>query len=140
MTPEQEAVYALDYGSRRESLSPLGQQAYDRLQEQRMRGEPDPLVSRADAEAASRAVMKDARQALAEGRRVFLCRVPAMYDQPIAFGTAGLPGPSSVIESIENLGWHLDQMSWVPHSGRRAEGYFLFRRDVRVTFDGPSGG
>jgi hypothetical protein len=92
-------------------------------------------LSLADAEAASRAVIQDARRALAEGRRVFLCRIPAMYDQPIAVGTAGLRGPSSVIESIENLGWRLDQMSWVPHAGRRAEGYFLFRR-----YDGPSGG
>jgi hypothetical protein len=142
MTPEQEAAYALDYGSRRESLSPLGQQAYDRLAEQRRRGEPDPPASLADAEAAARVVMKDARQALADGRRVFLCRIPAMYDQPIALGTAGLPGPSSVIESLENLGWRLDQMSWVPHPGRRAEGYFLFRRvpQVTVTVGGASGG
>jgi hypothetical protein len=64
---------------------------------------------------------------LAERRRVFLCRVPAMYDQPMAVGTAGLPGPSWVIESLENLGWRLDMMSWVPRAGFRAEGYFLFR-------------
>jgi hypothetical protein len=106
-----------------------------RLLEQRRRGELDAPLSLADAEAASRAVIHDARGALAEGRRVFLCRIPAMYDQPIAVGTAGLRGPSSVIESIENLGWRLDQMSWVPHAGRRAEGYFLFRRH-----DGPLGG
>lgn len=63
-------------------------------------------------------------------------RIPAMYDQKIAVGTAGLRGPSSVIESIENLGWRLDQMSWVSRAGQRAEGYhFLFRH-----YDGPSGG
>jgi hypothetical protein len=35
-----------------------------------------------------------------------------------------------VIEAIENLGWRLDQMSWVPRptSRYRAEGIFLFRR------------
>jgi hypothetical protein len=140
MTPEQEASYALSYGSERGSLSPAGQQAYDRLVERRGRGEPDPPVSVADAEAAARAVMQDARQALAQGRRVFLCRIPAMHDQVVAVGTAGLPGPSSVIESIENLGWRLDQMSWVPQAGRRPEGYFLFRRDMRVTVDGSLGG
>jgi hypothetical protein len=76
--------------------------------------------------------MQDAKRALAEGRRVFLCRVPAMYDQAIAVGTAGLSGPSSVIESLENLGWRLDLMSWVPRAGFRAEGYFLFRRDTEA--------
>jgi hypothetical protein len=109
-------------------LTPAAQEAYDRLLEQRRRGEPDAPFSPAGAEAASRAVMQDARGALAEGRRVFLCRIPAMYDQPIAVGTAGLRGPSSVSESLENLGWRLDQMSWVPRDGRRAEGYFLSRR------------
>jgi hypothetical protein len=61
---------------------------------------------------------------------VFLCRVPMMYDRMVAVGTAGLPGPSSVIEAIENPGWRLDQMSWVPRpaSRYRAEGIFLFRR------------
>jgi hypothetical protein len=140
MTPEQEASYALNYGSERKSLSPAGQEAYDRLLERRGRGEPDPPVSIADAEAAARAVMQDAKQALAMGRRVFLCRIPAMYDQVVAVGTAGLPGPSSVIESIENLGWQLDQMSWVQHPGRRPEGYFLFRRVAQVTAGGGSGG
>ena len=135
MTPEQEAAYALSYGSSRDGLTPAGQEAYDRLLEQRRRDQPDTPLSLADAEAASRAVIHDARGALAEGRRVFLCRIPAMYDQPIAVGTAGLRGPSSVIESLENLGWRLDQMSWVPRAGHRAEGYFLFRR-----YDGPSGG
>ena len=40
-----------------------------------------------------------------------------MHDQPIAVGTADLRGPSSVIESLENLGWRLDQVSWVPRDG-----------------------
>lgn len=129
MTPEQEAAYALDYDVPRSSLSASGQEAYDRLAGRRRRGEPEEPVSLADVESARRAVMQDARRAIAEGRRVFLCRLPAMYDQPIAVGTAGLPGPSSVVESLENLGWQLDQMSWVPRAGFRAEGYFLFRRD-----------
>jgi hypothetical protein len=73
-------------------LTPAAQEAYDRLLEQRRRGEPDAPFSLADAEAASRAVIQDARGALAEGRRVFLCRIPAMYDQPIAVGTTGLRG------------------------------------------------
>ena len=72
--------YALNFDTGRGGLSPAGQEAYDRLLEQRRSGEaPDP-VSLADAEAASRAVRQEARRALAEGRRVFLCRVPAMYD------------------------------------------------------------
>lgn len=95
------------------------------------RVEPDPPASMADMEAANRRAIEDARQAIADGRRIFLCRVPMMYDRMIALGTAGLPGPSSVIEAIENLGWRLDQMSWVsrPVSAFRAEGIFLFRRD-----------
>lgn len=129
MTPEQEAVYALDYNLPRGSLRPEVQEAYDRLLARRQHGESEDPISLADIEAAGRAVMRDAQRALADGRRVFLCRVPAMYDQPIAVGTAGLTGPSSVIESPENLGWRLDQMSWVPRAGFRAEGYFLFRRD-----------
>jgi hypothetical protein len=132
MTPEQEAAYALDYDVARGSLSQAGQEAYDRLLERRRRGEPEERVSLAEAEAAGRAVMQDAKRALADGRRVFLCRVPAMYDQAIAVGTAGLSGPSSVIESLENLGWRLDLMSWVPRAGFRAEGYFLFRRDTEA--------
>lgn len=130
MTPEREAAYALDYNLPRSDLSPAVQEAYDRLVERRRSGEPEEPVSLADAEAGGRAVMQDAKRAMAAGRRVFLCRVPAMYDQPIAVGTAGLSGPSSIIESLENLGWRLDQMSWVPRAGFRAEGYFLFRRDT----------
>ncbi len=132
MTPQQEAAYALDFDVSRGSLPPAAQEAYDRLLEQRRSGEPREPVSRADAEAAGRMVIRDARRAPAERRRVFLCRVPAMYDQPMAVGTAGLPGPSSVIESLENLGWRLDMMSWVPRAGFRAEGYFLFRRDTEA--------
>ena len=51
-------------------LTSAAQEAYDRLLEQRRRGEPDAPFSFADAEAASRAVVQDARGALAEGRRV----------------------------------------------------------------------
>jgi hypothetical protein len=125
LSPEEEAGYALTYGSR-EDLSPEARVIYDRLKAERAEREP----SVADTEAASRQVVDDARKAFADCRRVFLCRVPMMYDRLIALGTSGLPGPSSVIESIENLGWRLDQMSWVsrPVSGFRAEGIFLFRR------------
>jgi hypothetical protein len=35
-----------------------------------------------------------------------------------------------VIESIEDLRWRLDQMSWVSRGGIRVEGILLFRRDV----------
>ncbi|HTZ28861.1 MAG TPA: hypothetical protein VMC83_32975 [Streptosporangiaceae bacterium] len=101
MTPEQEAAYALGFGVSRKGLSLAAQEVYDRLLEQRRRGEPDAPLSLADADR---------------------CR------------HRGSTGPSSVIESLENLGWRLDQMSWVPRAGHRAEGYFLFRR-----YRGPSG-
>jgi hypothetical protein len=134
MTPEQEAVYALGFGVSRDGLP--------RPHRKHMTGcwnsagaASRTLPCRPRTPRRRPAVIHDARGALAEGRRVFLCRIPAMYDQPIAVGTAGLRGPSSVIESLENLGWRLDQMSWVPRAGHRAEGYFLFRR-----YDGPSGG
>ena len=58
MTPEQEAAYALDYSTSRGSLSEAGQEAYDRLLEQRRSGELPEPVSLADAEAVSRAVMR----------------------------------------------------------------------------------
>lgn len=89
--------------------------------------EDEQVASVADTEAANRQAVEDARRAIADGRRIFLCRVPMMYDRLIAVGTAGLSGPSSVIEAIENLGWRLDQMSWVarPVSPFRAEGIFL---------------
>jgi hypothetical protein len=124
MSPEQEADYAFSYGTPRDELSEEAQVIYDRL-----KSEHEP-VSVADTDAANRVAIQDAQRAFDEGRRVFLCRVPMMYDRIIAVGTAGLPGPSSVIEAIENLGWRLDQMSWVPRpvSAFRAEGIFLFRR------------
>jgi hypothetical protein len=130
MTPEEEARYALGYGVDRKDLPEEAQEAYDRLVEQRRRGELVEPVSLADAEAAGRQVVQDAREALALGRRIFLCRVPMMYDRLVAVGTSGLAGPSSVIEAVENLGWRLDHMSWVPRAGFRAEGFFLFRRDA----------
>jgi hypothetical protein len=53
-----------------------------------------------------------------------------MYERTIDAEIAALPGPSSVVESIENLGWRLDQMSWVSRGGVRVEGILLFRRDA----------
>jgi len=38
---------------------------------------------------------------------------------------AGLAWP---LESLETIGWQLDQMSWMSRAGMRADDYFLFRR------------
>jgi hypothetical protein len=65
---------------------------------------------------------------------VFLARVPMDF-LPDVF-TSGLLNASAVIEEIEEVGWRLDQMSWVQRaqqyrgtsSGMRPEGFFLFRR------------
>jgi hypothetical protein len=38
-------------------------------------------------------------------------------------GTSGMAGASSLVESVENLGWRLDQMSWVRVSVK-VEGIF----------------
>jgi hypothetical protein len=142
MTPEEEAEHALANGTPRRQLSDEAKKIWDRLRAERDPGyqpymrDVDDVYEReaslAQLQAADRKALKDARQAIADGRKLFLVRVPMMYDQLIAVGTAGLPGPSSVIESIENLGWRLDQMSWVsrPGSKTRAEGIFLFRRAV----------
>jgi hypothetical protein len=130
MTPEQEAVYALDYGSDRGSLSPAGQEAYDRILERRRSGKPPEAMSLVQSQAGFRQVVHDAKQALTDGRRVFLCRVPMFYERPVDEELAGLPGPSSVVESIEDLGWRLDQMSWLSRGGVRVEGILLFRRDA----------
>jgi hypothetical protein len=67
------------------------------------------------------------RRVKARTIRAFRVGGPAMYDQAIAAGTAGLSGPSPVIESLENMGWRLDMMSWVPRHRFRQRGYFLFR-------------
>jgi hypothetical protein len=49
---------------------------------------------------------QEAYYALAYGGEAGLSpEARAMYDRLFAVGTAGLPGPSSVIEAIENLGW-----------------------------------
>jgi hypothetical protein len=129
MTPEQEADYALNYNLPRSSLKPDVQEAYDRLVERRMNEVPEP-ISVADAQGTWRQAFQDAKKALADGRRVFLCRMPMEYDpNKGADGTSGMAGASSLIESVENLGWRLDQMSWVRVSVK-VEGIFLFRRDT----------
>lgn len=130
MTPEQEAAYALDFNVARADLRPAVQEAYDRLVEQRRDGGARGPLSVAEAEAGFRQAVQDARQALEQGRRVYLCRVPMMYERTIDTEIGGLQGPSSVIESIENLGWRLDHMSWVSRGGLRVEGILLFRRDM----------
>jgi hypothetical protein len=124
MTPEAEARHALNFGVAKSGLSKAAQEIYDRMAEQQARGEAAEGASLVDAEAAGRQVVKDAQQAVADGRKIFLCRVPTDLGAP----TGGMSAPSSVIESIERLGWRLDHMSWVPRAGFRAEGVFLFRR------------
>jgi hypothetical protein len=91
MTPEQEAAYALDFDVSRAACRQPRRKPTTGCWNS---ADPEPRepVSRADAKAAGRMVIRDAKRALAERRRVFLCRVPAMYDQPMAVGTAGLPG------------------------------------------------
>jgi len=135
MTPTQEANYALDWNVARSGLTPAAQAEYDRiLAEQQASGRYEEPPSTVELEAEGRRVIEDARQAIKDGRKVFLCRIPMMYDRKIALGTSGLSTPSSLVESIEDLGWRLDQMSWVPRpaSAFRAEGIFLFRRDPQA--------
>jgi len=132
MTPTQEASYALDWNVARSGLSPAVQAEYDRLlAERRATGRREEPPSTVELEAEGRRVIEDAREAIVASRKVFLCRIPMMYDRMMAIGTSGLSTPSSLVESIEDLGWSLDQMSWVPRpaSAFRAEGIFLFRRD-----------
>jgi hypothetical protein len=92
---------------------------------------PPAPASAEEAKAEASRVLADASKAMADGRRVFLCRIPMMYDRLVAVGTSWLPTPSVIIEQLEDMGWRLDQMSWVPRpaSAFRAEGIFLFRRD-----------
>lgn len=130
MTPEQEASYALDWTLDRAGLRPEVQEAYDRLVEQRK--QPREPVSAAEREAGFRQAVQDARQALEDGRRVFLVTAPMYYERPVDRDSGGLSGPSSVIEAIEDLGWRLDQMSWVSRASVKVDGIFLFRRDVTV--------
>lgn len=72
MTPGQEAEYASSYGTSRADLSREAQVIYDRLRADRAEREP---MYVAGTEATGIQAVEVARKALAEGRRVFLCRV-----------------------------------------------------------------
>jgi hypothetical protein len=73
----QEASCVIDWGMRRENLLKESQAVCDRVLEeclvvQRWTQTAGPELSIADAEAASRRVIRDARCALGQGRRAFL--------------------------------------------------------------------
>ena len=83
MTPDQEAEYALDFNVARSDLSAAAGEAYDRLLGRRRSGEPAQGASLADSQAAFRQPVQDAKEALADGRRVYICRVPMMYERVV---------------------------------------------------------
>jgi hypothetical protein len=107
MTPTEEAKYALDYNLARDDLPTATQAEYDRLKD--TPGYHHPAPNAIERETEGRQVIDDAKKALADNRRVFLCRIPMMYDRLPALGTSGLASPSSIIEAIEDMGWNLTQ-------------------------------
>lgn len=68
----------------------------------------------------------EAHRAIQEGRSVFLCRINVGMTDAGASGTVG-GGAAEIIESIEALGWRLDQMSYCNDAKGKPEGYYLFR-------------
>lgn len=68
----------------------------------------------------------EAQRAIQEGRTVFLCRINVGMTDAGGSGTVG-GGAAEIIESIEALGWRLDQMSYCSDKQGKPEGYYLFR-------------
>jgi hypothetical protein len=68
------------------------------------------------------------------------CGIPTVYGRLLAVGTSGLPSASKVVKRVDNAGWRLDRMSWVPRHASllRAEGIFLFRRVPTANLNGES--
>lgn len=69
---------------------------------------------------------EEAARAIREGRRVFLARINVGMTDAGASGT--VTGAAEIIESIEDQGWRLDQMSYTQDRKGSPEGYYLFRR------------
>ena len=72
-------------------------------------------------------VAGQAHQAMLEGRTVFLARINAgMTESDTTTGV--LVRATEIIQAVENVGWRLDQMSYVSRTDVGfIEGYFLFR-------------
>jgi hypothetical protein len=68
----------------------------------------------------------EAERAVREGRVVFLARINVGMTDVGASGT--VTGAAEIIESIEAVGWRLDQMSYAQDRKGSPEGYYLFRR------------
>jgi hypothetical protein len=68
----------------------------------------------------------EAERAVQEGRTVFLARINVGVTDAGASGT--VTGAAEIIESIEAVGWRLDQMSYAQDRKGSPEGYYLFRR------------
>jgi hypothetical protein len=141
ISAEQEASCAIDWGLRRENLSKESQAVCDGVLEecldvQRRTQTAVAEVSMADAEAASRRVVQDARRELSEGRRVFLAA--SRWCTTACWQWTHLGCCQRVVERFQNAGWRLDRTSWVPRQGRalRAEGIFLFRRAQSANLNG----
>lgn len=69
----------------------------------------------------------EAQRAIQEGRSVFLCRINVGMTDAGGSGTVG-GGAAEIIESVEGIGWRLDQMSYTQDKKGSPEGYYLFRR------------
>jgi hypothetical protein len=71
-------------------------------------------------------VAGQAHRAMREGRTVFLARINTGLTEPSATGV--LVSATEIIQAVENLGWRLEQMSYVSRTDVGfTEGYFLFR-------------
>jgi len=71
-------------------------------------------------------VADQAHRAMLAGRTVFLARINTGLTDPVTTGV--LVTATEIIQAVENLGWRLDQMSYISRTDAGfTEGYFLFR-------------
>jgi hypothetical protein len=78
-------------------------------------------------------ISAEASRAIQEGRSVFLCRINVGMTDSGMSGTVG-GGAAEIIESVESLGWRLDQMSYTTDRKGAPEGYYLFRRAQQAAY------
>jgi hypothetical protein len=78
--------------------------------------------------AKSDSIGQQAARAVAEGRRVFACRVNEGGWNDNWGGS--LSGVAEQIEAVEAQGWRLDKASFLPGKGQNVSAFLIFRRGV----------
>ncbi|AUG80793.1 hypothetical protein CFP65_6125 [Kitasatospora sp. MMS16-BH015] len=82
------------------------------------------------------AIALQAKEALADGRRVFVCRLNKGTFEARESGS--LPAVAELIETVEALGWALDKLDF-DQVDTAASAFLLFRRARPSAFGQPNG-